>query len=516
MACGPRSAHASDKAVRHSLIQHIPGAEQFGAFSLRKRVVQSAPMRMMHELRLVLLGLLIVGGCSYANRRLNDPTLLLEQRQKNKTRSAVFADVAAPQELQTSPLRTDRIVRASKPDFSMPRDQDGTFVGLAISGGGSRSANFSAACMFQLERVGLLQHVDYISSVSGGSVVAAYYCTNGSEWNPKDVQHNLTRPFASMLLERSLFPWNQVAFYFSDYDRSDVLAGVFSDTLFNRYGKPLTYADLRHDRPRLLINATDLQTGRRFVFCNETFDQLNSNLSEFPIGYAVAASAAVPVVLHPVTLRDFSTTFQQYRHLIDGGVSDNLGVQTLIETYSAQIRTAQRSGRSDPYPNGAVLIVLDASTRFNPEISSESDVGIIESVKAAVGLSTSLVNRTSSATMAETIVNSAQDQETAAQLREQIRQLNDDGFLRMTDRTGHPVRVIYITLSQVNKLPNLPFTGFSEALNSIGTYFNISPSESYHLYEAADLLMREKFEPNVREVVNEIEHAERPSTRPSH
>jgi len=472
-------------------------------------------MRMMHELRLVVVGLLILSGCSYPNRQLNGPSLLLEQRQKNHTRSAVFADVTAPQETETSPLRTDRIVRGSKPDFSMPPDQDGTFVGLAISGGGSRSANFSAACMFQLERVGLLQHVDYISSVSGGSVVAAYYCTKGSEWNPKDVQYNLTRPFASMLLERTLLPWNQVAFYFSDYDRSDLLAGVFSDTLFNRYGKPLTYADLRPDRPRLLINATDLQSGRRFVFCNESFDLLNSNLSQLPISYAVAASAAVPVVLHPVTLRDFSTTFHQYRHLIDGGVSDNLGVQTLIETYSAQIRTAQRVGQADPYPNGAVLIVLDASTRFNPEISSESDVGIIESIKAAVGLSTALVNRTSSATMAETIVNSAQDQETAAQLRDQIRQLNDDGFLRMTDRTGHPVRIIYMTISQINKLPNLPFVGFSESLNSIATYFNISSSETYHLYEAADLLMREKFEPHAREIVNEIEHGGKSSTRPA-
>lgn len=489
--------------------------KQFQRFSPYERIVQSPPMRMMHPLRLVVLGLLIVGGCSYPNRRLNDPALALEQRRKNDTRAAVFADVSAPQETETSPLRTDRIVRGTKPEFSMPPDQDGTFVGLAISGGGSRSANFSAACMFQLERVGLLQHVDYISSVSGGSVVAAYYCTKGSEWNPKDVQYNLTRPFASMLLLRTLLPWNQVAFYFGDFDRSDVLAGVFSDTLFNRYGKPLTYADLRPDRPRLLINATDLQSGRRFVFCNETFDLLNSNLSQLPISYAVAASAAVPVVLHPVTLRDFSTTFHEYRHLIDGGVSDNLGVQTLIETYSAQIRAAQRSGQMDPYPNGAVLIVLDASTRFNPEISSESDVGIIESIKAAVGLSTALVNRTSSATMAETIVNSAQDQETAAQLREQIRQLNDDGFLRMTDRTGHTVRIIYMTISQVNKLPNLPFVGFSESLNSIATYFNISPTESYHLYEAAELLMREKFEPNAREVVNEIEHGERPSTRPA-
>ena len=51
--------------------------------------------------------------------------------------------------------------------------------GMALSGGGSRSANFAAACMFQLERFGLLQRVDYISSVSGGSLAGAYYCVSG-------------------------------------------------------------------------------------------------------------------------------------------------------------------------------------------------------------------------------------------------------------------------------------------------------------------------------------------------
>ena len=72
--------------------------------------------------------------------------------------------------------------------------------------------------------------------------------------------------------------------------------------LFTRNGRTLTYADLRKDRPHLLINAaTDLQSGRRFVFCNESFDEINSDLSKYPLGYAVAAgAAAVPVLMHSV------------------------------------------------------------------------------------------------------------------------------------------------------------------------------------------------------------------------
>ena len=52
---------------------------------------------------------------------------------------------------------------------------DGMFVGLALSGGGSRAATFSSAVMLELKKRGILQHVDFISSVSGGSLPAASY-----------------------------------------------------------------------------------------------------------------------------------------------------------------------------------------------------------------------------------------------------------------------------------------------------------------------------------------------------
>jgi len=57
--------------------------------------------------------------------------------------------------------------------------QDEMFIGLAISGGGSRAANFGAAVMFELADLGLLHRVDAISSVSGGSIAAAYYALQG-------------------------------------------------------------------------------------------------------------------------------------------------------------------------------------------------------------------------------------------------------------------------------------------------------------------------------------------------
>src|SRR6202012_303053 len=105
------------------------------------------------------------------------------------------------------------------------------------------------------------------------------------------------------------------------------------------------------DRPRLLINATDLQSGSKFIFCNEDFDDLNSDLSKYPVSYAVAARAAVPVLLHQVTLHDYSTSFNRYRHLIDGGINDNLGVTTLVEAFTAQVEQARKTNQPDPYPH---------------------------------------------------------------------------------------------------------------------------------------------------------------------
>jgi predicted acylesterase/phospholipase RssA len=438
----------------------------------------------------VALVVLFVGGCTSVNSRLNDPTLPIEHRVHNHTRAATSQPLAA----------TNR-----------PADHDGYFVGIAISGGGSRSANFAAACLFQLDRFDLLDYTDYISSVSGGSLTAAYYCLNGSDWNPGNVQQKLTHSFASDIILQTLLPWNWFTLTFTDYDRSDLLAEALRHELFTRDGKPLTYANLRPDRPRLLINATNLQSGRRFVFCNETFDTLNSDLAKYPIDYAVAASASFPLVFHQVTLRDFSTIYPQYRHLIDGGVTDNLGVTTLIETYENQTRAAQEQGLPLPYPHGAILIVLDARTRFDAKLSDKGDIGFIESLKTGAGLtSTTLLARAGSATFADLIVNHSPDDVTAKVLRAQIKQLEDEGFVTLKDQQGRTVQVLHLSLPRVNRLQNLPFASFSDTVNNISTYFNIEPTEAYHLYQAASLLVEQQFAPHLRSLSAEL-HASSPA-----
>ena len=467
----------------------------------------------MHKkiLTLLITGLLLATGCTNKNVPLNNSNVLLENRTLNHTRAAIGLDelpaVVSGTKQFPATAPANPIPNPSPHAIPSNPAHPGYFVGLALSGGGSRSANFSAAVMLQLQRIGMLKHVDFISSVSGGSLTGAYYCaTADDQWTPEKVQHKLSGAFANHSMLKFLLPWNLIATAVSDYDRSDLLAETFEHELFTANGHALTFGDLRPDRPKLLINATELQSGKKFIFCNETFDELNSDLAKYPLAWACTASAAVPVVLHQVTLRDFSTDFAQYRHFIDGGIADNLGIVSLVETYDLHNRTAEAHGQPSPYPNGAVFIVIDARTRFNADLSSKGDISFLESLKFGSGLvSTALLSRASTATLAELIVKYSPDTTTAAELRKNIADLHDSGFLKTEDVKHRPIYIVHFALSYTSQLDQVPFQNFSQSLDSISTYFNIDPTDAYHLYEAAELLMKQKYEPMFKPVLEKLE-----------
>jgi predicted acylesterase/phospholipase RssA len=461
------------------------------------------PIMYRHRRLLIICGILLTTGCmspgcTSLDQPLNGSSVPLEARRHNQTRAELSAQPPEPSSSHDTTIRPATGPAGAVDDAGVGPAHDGFFFGISISGGGSRSANFSAACLFQLQKLGLLQRADYISSVSGGSLTAAYYCVaNDKEWNPGNLQHKLTHAFADDVLFNTLIPWNFLALAVTDWDRSDLLADSFRRVLFSRNGKPLTFADLRKDRPRLLINATDLQSGRGFVFCNETFDDLNADLSSYPLAHAVAASSAVPVLLHQVTLRDFSTVYKQYRHLIDGGVVDNLGVKSLVETYRAQLKSSD----GHAYPRGAVFIVIDARTQYDARLSNRGDTSLLESLQFGAGVtSTVLLNRASSATLAEIILDSSPDNASAATLRRERDALINGGYVKIENVEGRPVYVLHLALSRVNDLSDLPFKGFTESVNGIATYFNISSTESYNLYQAAELLVDKRFPAELKQI----------------
>lgn len=187
---------------------------------------------------------------------------------------------------------------------------DDTVVALAFSGGGMRAAAFSHGVLTALADtsvrtrsgpVSLIDRIDIISGVSGGSVPAAYYglkkraaladfrekflLRNAEEALSTDVSiTNISRGFAGGINDSTKFP------------------GWLDANLFNG----ATFADMNMAvRPRVSINASDIYNRTPFLFGRGSFGALCSDFSSYPVSLAVAASAAVPVFFAPVVIENF-------------------------------------------------------------------------------------------------------------------------------------------------------------------------------------------------------------------
>ena len=249
-------------------------------------------------------------------------------------------------------------------------------VVLAFSGGGTRAAALSYGVLEELRRTPIpangrtgqqahsfLDEVDVVAGVSGGSFTALAYALYGerlfSEFEPRF----LKRDVQGELIARALSPRNWTRLGSDSYGRSELAADYYDEILFGG----ATFADLieRRDSPFALVTGTDLSTGARFEFSQEHFDLLCSKLDVVRLARAAATSSAVPVVLSPVTYRNYGggcgapmpswvddivkadaparpagrallryreiedlsdSARRPYIHVVDGGVSDNLGL----------------------------------------------------------------------------------------------------------------------------------------------------------------------------------------------
>ena len=190
------------------------------------------------------------------------------------------------------------------------------FVILAFSGGGTRAAAFSYGLLEGLAGIEyqpaagpkrtLLEDVDVISSVSGGSFTAAHYALFGAAGFKRFEDDFLYRNIQGELIARALAPWNWARLARSSFGRIDLAAELYDEAVF----QGATFATLlaQPKRPYLLLNATDMTEGARFEFTQDQFDLLCSDLSDVKVARAVAASSAFPVLLSPLTLHNYSAT----------------------------------------------------------------------------------------------------------------------------------------------------------------------------------------------------------------
>lgn len=269
----------------------------------------------------------------------------------------------------------------TKATFSVNHDRgrhEKTLGILALSGGGSRAAYWSAAIMLALEEVykeeglNILEEIDVISSVSGGSLPAAYYAVSytpggltravsGRVWDRKTVVNLMTRNYRTRWFGSWFLPTNIARYWFTAYDRSDIMARVFANNLFDKRisGVDLKIRDINPERPYIILNATNGTTGefaKRFTFTYEDFNGvLGSDINEYEISRAVMASASYPGVFHYMTLRDFTVAGDdspRYLHILDGGVTDNLSLDSINRVLSVNREKYDR----------VLIILVDAHT----------------------------------------------------------------------------------------------------------------------------------------------------------
>ncbi len=264
----------------------------------------------------------------------------------------------------------------------MPRDEQAVtqrpsmrdptiLVAVTLSGGGARAAAFGFGVLTEMQntvfewngqRTTLLDATDVVSGVSGGSIVAAYYAAHGIDGLPRFEHEFLRQNFQNSLITQALRPGNLVDLTSPWFGRTHLLARRLDEL----YGG-MTFGDVerRPRHPQLFVTATDMSLGTGFEFTWDQFALICSDLRSVPLSFAVAASSAVPLLLSPMTLKNHAdqcvgrpagsalarATAGDYRarlyraheqsyldaarkpyiHLVDGGLSDNLGVQRLLD-----------------------------------------------------------------------------------------------------------------------------------------------------------------------------------------
>lgn len=276
------------------------------------------------------------------------------------------------------------------------------FLALSFSGGGTRAAAMAYGIMLELRDTSamlsqgstrLLDEVDAISGVSGGSFTAAYYGLHGEgmfdTYEDVFLRKNVEKP-----LLHSLF---NPLHWFSKKGRTERSVEYYDKNIFHG----ATFADMmKPGRPLILINASDLAYGVRFSFVQEYFNLLCSDLLSFPVSMAVTASSAVPVAFNPIVVENHSgctdhnpewlkkvsdraiaeekmelgtlvkglKSYQdkeqrKFIHFVDGGITDNIGLRAyydILELVGGPKTFLEKTNRKGSHK--LVVISVDAST----------------------------------------------------------------------------------------------------------------------------------------------------------
>jgi len=262
-----------------------------------------------------------------------------------------------------------------------------TAFGLACSGGGSRAAYLTAAILREIHRThvradidnnhtgDLVNQLDIVSSVSGGSLAAVYLVANIEQLENANADDRPWQDYVDKMAFSyrpaqwyRIRPFSWLKFVFTNYNRGLMARDDYDEKLFHER----TIADLP-DRPALYLNAFDVGNHVRFVFSRHFIDTYyyqpswagnalsapQDFTSENDLAYSdvdpgsvrladgAYASSAYPIFYPNLAINNYGQKILFKGRLIflaDGGLADNSGLLTLFTQMKAAIDDDAKKG----------------------------------------------------------------------------------------------------------------------------------------------------------------------------
>ena len=391
--------------------------------------------------------------------------------------------------------------------------EDFIFI-LAFSGGGTRAAAMAYGVLEELrdtpaviggQQTRLLDQVTHISSVSGGSFTSAYYGLYGEQIFDNFEDEFLLKDVESHLAGSLMNPLH----WFSRKGRTERAVEYYNKILFH----DATFADMMQPgRPMIIINASDLAYGVRFSFIQDYFSLLCSDVRDFPVASAVAASSAVPVVFNPVVVENYAGCADPVRaanvdeaaqhsneltrmlaglksygdkenrkfiHFVDGGITDNTGLRAITNIVDISGGPEQLLSKMQrKLPRHIVVLSVNASTENRTDMDkSPRQPTMMASINAMTDVQ---LHRYNAATLDE--------------IRNGL-----DSWAEQMSGPGHEVKPYFIEVS----FKEVPQPQLKLSLNKIPTSFSLTEEQVKTLVKSARDLVRE--DPEFQQLLKNID-----------
>ncbi len=346
----------------------------------------------------VLFTCLLLAGCQSLTQ--TAAKSLVSQLQSASATETVYPSAKAQNsQLSQHPPQVDLSQYQSvQSPIGRPHQRPDIAIAVAASGGGYRAANLTAGVLMGLEQItnpnlkgNLLEEVDYFSTVSGGGLGVGYYLASQFHFmqlhgnDPFAAQFSFTNTMNQLPAHNVLNKDFNGELFFTN-DRGAVFEKDLANSILQTDQGTLTLGDIfipasgnpaQVKLPYWVTNSTIYQNAAFLPFTPDVLAKykvdsyehdkkiysVDNNYFAIPVSVGAAASASFPFALTPVTLGSSGCQDGQcYLQLLDGGLSDNLGIYTalnLLRQDKAKIK---------------ILIVIDAYSGTEQPFSKEKTV----------------------------------------------------------------------------------------------------------------------------------------------